>query len=249
MCIQFLNIQEKTLSTGCQKNYCHLFGFAGSLDSVKLAADVERVKTPFLIWESKQMSNPAGISLIKNFISISEEKELLSIVSIPGTDSAKAVGPSRMFRFGELIKTEGIENDTLAKAHGYSAGRRSYGTMNDGTDVSMTEIPEVVQALGERLVCHGILDKCPPIYVFNKYLKGGSIGKHIDHLDNGPVIPVLGLKSGATMKLTKGKETVYINFPERALLTLTDAARYEWYHEIMPCKSERYALVFRNLPK
>lgn len=192
------------------------------------------------------MENP-GVYVISDFVTEAEEADILSILDLyPGKDRQK--GPARMFRFGHLNITDGIKNDTLSAQHGYRAGRRSYGQMNDGIDVSVPEIPPVFTSLGQKLIEHEILDKLPPIYVVNKYLAGQGIAKHIDHFDNGPVIPVLGLKSSAVMRLTRGDEVMNIDFPRRALLVLKDSARYEWFHSILPCKEERYALVFRNLP-
>lgn len=192
-----------------------------------------------------------GIIYLPKFITQAEEQQLLSLAeSYPGRDGRKLTTPSRMVRFGRFKHTEGMQNDPNGKLHGYTAGRRSYGKMNDGVDVAVTEVPQILSDLGGRLIEAGVERQVPGLYVLNKYSTGYKIGRHIDHEDNGPVISVVGLKSAATMVLSNRDKSIKheINFEPRALLALTGPARWDFFHEIYPVKSERWSLVFRNVP-
>jgi alkylated DNA repair dioxygenase AlkB len=193
----------------------------------------------------------SNLSIIADFISPTEEQQLLDLITLyPGKDRKRKSGPSRMIRFGQVKLTDGLIDDKDAAAHGYKGRRRSYAAMNDGYDVAVKEVPELLASIAERVVAAGLLDKVPPIFVINKYPPGYKISRHIDHVDNGPTIPVLGINSDATMMFTKIKERVHhIQFNRRSLVTISGKLRYEWMHEILPCKDLRYSLVFRNLPE
>lgn len=189
-----------------------------------------------------------GIIIIENYINEAEERELLSLVDLyPGNNRTSPNQPSRMIRFGDFTFTETLKNDTKAAEHGYKGPRRSYGTMNDGIDVAVKDVPTIMTTLGERLVKDKFLEFTPPIYIINKYNPGVGIGRHIDHFDNGPVIPVIGFNSNATMNFTLGKKLLKFNFPRRALFVISGPSRYEWFHSISPVKELRYSLVFRRL--
>lgn len=191
-----------------------------------------------------------GITIIENYITEDEERELLSLVDLyPGNDRTSPNQPSRMIRFGEFTFTDTLKNDTDAAKHGYRGPRRSYGQMNDGIDVSVKEVPAIMNTLGERLVKDGYLEFVPPVYVINKYNPGIGIGKHIDHFDNGPVIPVIGFNSDAVMNISLGKKLYKFKFPRRALFVISGPSRYEWFHSVSPVKELRYSLVFRRLQK
>jgi alkylated DNA repair dioxygenase AlkB len=191
-----------------------------------------------------------SLLVVENFVSPLEEKALLELISkFPGNDRPRKSGPSRMIRFGELNLTEDLIADPQAKAHGYSGKRRSYATMNDGIDAAVETTPLILEGIAKRLVDINVLDKLPPIYVINKYPPGYKISPHTDHPDNGPTIPVVAIGSDTTMVFTKGDQRQEVEFKARSLVSIGGDLRYNWKHEILPCKELRYSIVFRNLPK
>lgn len=191
-----------------------------------------------------------GVTIIPDFVPLSYEWQIEGLIErLPGNSHPKLTTPSRMLRFGQLKLTEGLINDSKAHLQGYRNPRRSYGPMNDGIDVSKTYIPKILDSFGELLVRHGFQAVKPKLYVINIYNKGCRIAKHIDHDDNGPIIPVLGLKSDATMILTNPEtsERIEFNFPARALVVLSGESRYKWFHELKPVNDKRYSIVVRNI--
>ena len=122
--------------------------------------------------------------------------------------------------------------------------------MNNGIDVAVPEVPTLLQQIGQRLVEVGVQDSPPSVYVLNKYPVGYKISRHVDHKDNGPVIPVCGIASACEMILTHRRtgKKYSIDFQPRSLVVLTKESRYDYFHEILPVKALRWALVFRNIP-
>lgn len=80
----------------------------------------------------------------------------------------------------------------------------------------------------------------------NHYLTGQSIPPHIDSLKFDEVIEVLSLGSECLLRFTRGGEAVDVPLPPRSLLVMSGEARYEWEHQVLPCRAERFSIVYRN---
>jgi alkylated DNA repair dioxygenase AlkB len=191
-----------------------------------------------------------GVIIIEDFISVEEETLLETLVDLyPGKDRDTKSKPNRMIRFGEFKMTEGLIDDPKGKSQGYGGTRRSYGLMNDGFDSATVNIPPILKTLSDRLKAFKVQSVDTNVFVINRYLPGTRISRHIDHDDNGPVIPVIGFKSDSDMILSLDNERLVIPFPRRSLVALTGESRYTWFHETLPTNQLRYSLVFRNLQK
>lgn len=109
-------------------------------------------------------------------------------------------------------------------------------------------IPTNLQALGARLVAHGLLDAEPDHVTVNEYLKGQTISAHIDSPKAGPVITVASLGSPATMVFalpnTNTRRSVVL--PPRSVVQMRGDLRCVWTHEILPVAGTRYSIVFRR---
>lgn len=190
-----------------------------------------------------------GVTIVHDFVTKDQESIIKSLVNEhKGASRASLNAPSRMLRFGKLNLTTGLLNDEKGKSQGYNNPRRSYGAMNDGIDVAVESIPGVLNAIGAKLVNLKFQTHQPELYVINVYNKGCRILRHIDHDDNGPIIPVVGLMLDATMVLThKTKGRIEFTFPRRSLVVLSGESRYEWFHELLPVNEERLSIVVRNV--
>ena len=194
----------------------------------------------------------SDIILIEDFITEAEEQQLINLATTyPGNYRHSPGAPGRMIRFGSFEKTQDLIVDSQAKAEGYkSYGRRSYSTMNDGIDVSIDVMPDNITALGLRLVEASVVTATPAVAVLNVYKANQRIGRHIDHKDNGPVIPVVGLQSDSELIFTTRDKSVVkrVKFPRRAMLAISGDARNVLFHETPAIATPRMSLVFRCLP-
>lgn len=191
-----------------------------------------------------------GCYIIENFLSKIEEEKISNLdILYPGNCRTSPNQPARMLRFGDLKLTEGLKNDKDAKDHGYKSGRRSYGAMNDGIDVSVPskDEPLIIKLMKMRLWNMNIVNKYPELCVLNIYNENQRIGRHIDHLDNGPIIPIIGLDSDSQLIFTNKTKTDSIVFelPRRALFVMKGELRNDYFHETPSIKYKRKSLVFR----
>lgn len=192
--------------------------------------------------------------LITDFITSREESLLIQLnTKYSGNCRTKLTQPARMIRFGSFQMTEGLVNDHNAIKDGYKSARRSYGEMNDGIDVAVptNRIPMIINVLSNRLmyIDRDWRPKFPTMTVLNIYNPGQRIGPHIDHVDNGPIIPVLGLQSDSQLIFTCKNQQFIQSIPRRSLVLFAGDLRYNWKHETPAIETPRMSLVFRCLPK
>lgn len=81
----------------------------------------------------------------------------------------------------------------------------------------------------------------------NEYQPGRAISPHVDPLEFGDPILILGLASACELELSLGAKKLAFEFPACALLSLSGPSRFPWHHAIKPVKALRYSLVFRWL--
>lgn len=81
----------------------------------------------------------------------------------------------------------------------------------------------------------------------NEYLPGRAISPHLDPLEFGDPILILGLASACEFELSLGAQKLAFTFPPCALLSLRGPSRFPWHHAIKPVAALRYSLVFRWL--
>lgn len=112
--------------------------------------------------------------------------------------------------------------------------------------IESTTIPDYLERLCVKIVNRGFLDIKPNSVSINEYLTGNSIAPHIDSLESGKVISIISLLSDAEMVFSFGNIQDTIQIPRRSLIQLKDEIRYKWKHSILPVKSKRYSIVFRN---
>lgn len=107
-------------------------------------------------------------------------------------------------------------------------------------------IPEYLNDISDKIVSAGLLDTKPNSISINEYLVGNAIAPHIDSIESGPVITIVSLISDAIMEFTYNNNILQVNIPAKSLIQLKDEVRYKWRHSILPVKSKRYSIVFRN---
>lgn len=185
-------------------------------------------------WRASDVSNifgermpdilPPGVTLIADFISADEERELLAHVEagIPGGRSTRRPTKQR-----NIVQRWGSDKPYY-------------------NDVLSPVIPEHFQFLLDRLVEQNHVDGPPDSVTLNQYLKNQAISAHIDKPDAGKVITVLSLVSPATLVFRLQQKSFSVELPARSLVQMRDDIRYNWTHEILPVTAVRYSLVFRN---
>lgn len=161
-----------------------------------------------------------GIDLVQNFIS---EKEELALIS--------KITPNRVRIINKNNRRSSIQR---------------YGTKIYSNNNTIETLPSWGVELGDKLKELSYLENSPKHITVNTYKPGDSILPHIDKEESGPIITVLSLLSDAEMVLSKDDKKITILLPKRSLLQLTGEFRYNWYHEILPVKSLRYSIVFRD---
>jgi hypothetical protein len=161
-----------------------------------------------------------GLTLIENFISEKEEKEILSNFDPPKRVSSRSTARNSIKRYGSSVPYE--------------------------QQIISDIIPKYLDKIAQKIVKKGYLDIKPNSISINEYLSGNSIAPHIDSLTSGEIISILSLSSDATMVFNKDdSEEFEIKLPRRSLVQMRDEIRYEWKHSVPPVSSLRYSIVFR----
>jgi alkylated DNA repair dioxygenase AlkB len=159
-----------------------------------------------------------GLVLIPNFLNATEEAFILSNI-IPSVPIHKTTRNS-IKRYGSNIPYKNqLESDI---------------------------IPEYLEVISDKIVSHGLLETKPNSVSINEYLIGNAIAPHVDSIESGPVITIVSLISDAIMEFMLNDHKIQVNIPAKSLIQLKDEIRYKWKHSILPVKSKRYSIVFRN---
>lgn len=169
----------------------------------------------------KQNFESYGLYIHQNFISVSEENNLIEKLDLSHTDVSVQKGGVR----------------SSIKRYGSSSPYKN--------QIVSTTIPDYLDNISTRIANEGLLQTKPNSVSINTYYPGNAIAPHIDSLESGPIISILSLLSDATMVFTQDKEMFSVIVPRRSLLQLKDSIRYNWQHSILPVSSKRYSVVFR----
>ena len=109
-------------------------------------------------------------------------------------------------------------------------------------DKSMSELPEWLERLSQKLHKDGHIPEVPNQVLINEYEPGQGIGGHIDKepwFKN--TIIALSLGSSCIMEFTNQYDKtkkVPVWLAQRSIAVLREAARYTWMHGIPPRKSD-----------
>jgi alkylated DNA repair dioxygenase AlkB len=164
-----------------------------------------------------------GLTLLPDFISLEEEKQLVDGIASTyrpslGMVSAKHRNSIHRFGDGDIYKDNLVSN----------------------------VIPDYFAPAINKLIAQQLIAGQPDAVTVNEYLAGQQIHPHIDAREAGPVITVLSLLSPAVMLFTHGDDKFEVGLPPRSLVQMRDVIRTDWHHAILPVESTRYSIVFRG---
>lgn len=187
-------------------------------------------------YSDNNMTAISGLSLIPNFITGNEERQL--IVAI---DQQPWI----------------TELKRRVQHYGY---RYDYKARNVTPDLKLGDIPDWLTGLCHRLQSEGLFQAKPDQIIVNEYQPGQGIAAHIDCVPCfGESIASLSLASPCVMDFTdKADEKIPVLLKPRSLVLLSGDARYQWRHSIAPRKTDKYegnitprsrrlSLTFRNV--
>lgn len=166
-------------------------------------------------WKDHQL--PPGVSILAEFVSEQEEKEIL--------DS---------FDWDDDGEGENMLKHRQVKHFGFEF---SYKTNNiDPSQPLEQGIPPLCSRVGSRALSAGLVEVVPDQLTVNRYLPGQGIPPHTDSHDCcTSTILSLSLESGVTMDFRGPQDQhVPVWLPARSLLVMTAPARYTWRHGITP---------------
>jgi alkylated DNA repair dioxygenase AlkB len=183
----------------------------------------------------------SGLSLLADFITEAEERELLSVID-------------QHPWLADLQRR--------VQHYGY---RYDYTARQVTANLYLGALPDWLQLLAMRLHCEGFFatppDQVPDQVIVNEYQPGQGIAPHVDCIPCfGGTIASLSLGSGCLMDFTHSKtaQKTSLFLPPRSLLRLQGDARYHWQHGIAKRKSDvfdgvkiqrgrRVSLTFRSV--
>lgn len=154
-----------------------------------------------------------GLIYIADFISLSEEMELLNnIDSNPWKDDLKR----RVQHYGYV-----------------------YDYTKKIVDISMRlgEFPDWLHSLQNRVSTY--FNTQPDQAIINEYQPGKGIGKHVDCVPCfGPIVTSLSLESPVMMEFETKSKKENLWLEPRSLVVLSKESRYDWTHSILPQKED-----------
>ena len=189
-----------------------------------------------------------GLVLHRDFVSHTEEKEILSFLNDPSRCTWRTDLSRPTMHFGG-----------------------TYCLMPSKTDSSTSSKPEILEAppmppelfwLIQRMVDASIFpaDKRPQYCIVNEYTGAQGISAHTENFQFGE--PVVGLsllsacpirfieltqpldgsvRSGKAGKAERTGKKVDVHLPGRSLLVMSGESRWKWQHEILRSKKDRGA--------
>ncbi len=178
-----------------------------------------------------------GMSLLPDFITETEERELLSVID-------------QQPWLADLQRR--------VQHYGY---RYDYTARQVTADLYLGVLPDWLQPLAMRLHYEGLFATAPDQVIVNDYQPGQGIAPHVDCIPCfGGTIASLSLGSGCLMDFTHSNtaQKTSLFLPPRSLLMLQGDARYYWQHGIAKRKSDvvdgvkmqrerRMSLTFRTV--
>lgn len=178
-----------------------------------------------------------GMSMLPEFITEDEERELLSVID-------------QHPWLADLQRR--------VQHYGY---RYDYTARQVTADLYLGVLPDWLQPLATRLHHEGLFATAPDQVIVNDYQPGQGIAPHVDCIPCfGYTIASLSLGSGCLMDFTHSNtaQKTSLFLPPRSLLLLQSDARTHWQHGIAKRKSDvvdgvkvhrgrRVSLTFRNV--
>jgi alkylated DNA repair dioxygenase AlkB len=178
-----------------------------------------------------------GMSLLPEFITEAEERELLSVID-------------QQPWLADLQRR--------VQHYGY---RYDYTTRQVTADLYLGVLPDWLQPLAMRLHYERLFATPPDQVIVNEYQPGQGIAAHVDCVPCfGDTIASLSLGSDYLMDFTHSQtaQKTSLFLPPRSLLMLQGDARYHWQHGIAKRKSDvvdglkvqrgrRMSLTFRTM--
>ncbi len=176
-------------------------------------------------------SSPQGLSLIPDFITETEEQNLINLV-----DESAWLGD-----LSRRVQHYGWKYDYRSR----SIQPSSY----------LGPLPEWADNLASRLVDHGLVSEKPDQVIVNEYIEEQGISKHIDcpGCFRGTIVTI-SLIENWSMIFRRKNEKYEIQLPRRSAACMSESSRYDWTHEIPQRKTEgkqlrgrRISLTFRKV--
>lgn len=178
-----------------------------------------------------------GMSLLPEFITEDEERELLSVID-------------QQPWLADLQRR--------VQHYGY---RYDYTARQVTADLYLGVLPDWLQPLATRLHCEGLFATPPDQVIVNEYQPGQGTAPHVDCIPCfGGTIASLTLGSGCLMDFTHSNtaQKTSLFLPPCSLLLLQGDARYHWQHGIAKRKKDvvdgvkiqrgrRVSLTFRTV--
>lgn len=155
-----------------------------------------------------------GLTIMPDFISIKEEKDLLDFVN------------KQRWRkdLGRRVQHYGYRYD--------------YGTRKPINDVE--DIPEIFNAFIDRLIELELwTTERPTQMIVNEYKSGQGITAHVDHVKwFGPQVATISMGIQVPMEFKRGSTRACTVLKPRSVAVMSEAARYKWSHSISPQKRD-----------
>jgi len=186
---------------------------------------------------NKDLSKIEGLRYVKNFISDSEELELIQFIN-------SQVWLSDIKR---RVQHYGYKYDYRARTIDYS--------------MYLGPLPTWSETIAKRLILNNYLSQLPDQIIVNEYLPGQGIANHVDcEPCFGDTIITISLNSTCIMDFInlETKEKIEVILEPRSLVVISGISRYNWSHGIVARKTDiinqtkinrglRFSLTFRNV--
>lgn len=160
-----------------------------------------------------------GLTLVSDFITEEEEKELL-----------------------DNIGTSPINEEQKKR----NSVKRYGSKLPYSTFMVSDTIPDYLKKICEKLYSTGKLDTVPNSVTVNEYYRGQSIPYHVDSLPSGRIISIISLLSDTEMSFKQKDTEIKVVIPRRSLVQMNNEVRYRWKHGVFDIPDYRISLVFRN---
>ena len=163
---------------------------------------------------------PAGLVLVPEYLSVPQSDWIFQILESAHAEDWLDDLQRRVMHFGYR--------------YDYRARKASLASF-------IGPLPPWVDRLGKRLLRDGYGDVPFDQMIVNEYLPGQGISAHVDcEPCFGSTIAAISLFSQCIMRFRSrlGTDWVDVTLPERSLVVMTGASRYDYTHEIAPRKSD-----------
>lgn len=175
---------------------------------------------------------PHGLTLVSEFLSDAEERDLLAFI--------------RQIEF-RTLQMHGVKAKRRIKQYGWHYAFESYRLTE--TD----PIPDEFEGIRHRsAVLAGIDPSEWAEGLVTEYSSGAGIGWHRDAPAFG-IVAGISLGAACRMRFQTGvgpaRRTYTLRLPGRSIYLLTGEVRTNWQHMIPPTRELRYSITFRTLRK